>query len=203
MATTGCPECALASPALDRLVVARIHNVKHSPIGRLPDELLLIVFQHFRDDILAPFCVRRVSSRFRRLLGDRATGLGWEDCDFAEDGLLRLRYAFLAAFHLEKYKELLDRLWRDVLCAKCSPHCRLKNSPLVQAVCRCCAGTRRFFFGCDCLPFSARIPQSPTATQRRAVYPGLHNLIYSAGQGGEIEWAGDRDGGEEEGNSSH
>jgi hypothetical protein len=80
--------------------------------------------------------------------------------------VLRLQYVFLRAFHPEKHKELLDRLWRDQLCAKCLPQCRLNNSSPAREVCKFATGTHRSCFRCECLPSSACIPRYRAATRR-------------------------------------
>lgn len=65
---------------IDPLIVAQIHNIQQSPIGQLPEELLLIVIRYLGDDRLSLYCLRPVSARFRRII--------WEPDVYKHIGLL-------------------------------------------------------------------------------------------------------------------
>ncbi|KAK4164421.1 hypothetical protein QBC43DRAFT_334621 [Cladorrhinum sp. PSN259] len=60
----------LESAGIDPLVAANMHNINHSPIYRLPDELLLQVLRCLGDDPLTVLCLRRVARRLRRIIDD-------------------------------------------------------------------------------------------------------------------------------------
>lgn len=54
---------------IDPLIAAHAYNNRHSPLAGLPDEILLpIVAFCLRNDPIDVYCVRRVSTRFRRIV---------------------------------------------------------------------------------------------------------------------------------------
>ncbi|KAK5656481.1 hypothetical protein OQA88_4864 [Cercophora sp. LCS_1] len=58
----------LESTGMDPLVAAHMHNANHSPINRLPNELVLQILCCLGDDPLAVLCLRRVARRFRGII---------------------------------------------------------------------------------------------------------------------------------------
>ncbi|KAI0175504.1 hypothetical protein GGR52DRAFT_315187 [Hypoxylon sp. FL1284] len=53
---------------LDPLIAAQVYNSNHSRLVRLPEELLLTIISHLRDDLVSTYCLRNVSRTFRRLV---------------------------------------------------------------------------------------------------------------------------------------
>lgn len=54
--------------AMDPLIAAQVYNNSISPLGRLPEELLLRILGFLVDDLLALYCIQRVSATSRRLV---------------------------------------------------------------------------------------------------------------------------------------
>jgi len=105
------------SAGMDPLVAAHVHNVNHSPINRLPDELVLQVLRCLGDDQLTMLCLRRVARRFRRIIDDPEI---WK--------VIRVDYLFRRSGHIFEMvdrfpKDLREELWRriqkDGMCDKC------------------------------------------------------------------------------------
>lgn len=102
---------------MDPLVAAHVHNVNHSPINRLPDELVLQVLRCLGDDQLTMLCLRRVARRFRRIIYDLEF---WK--------VIRVDYLPRRSGHIfetvDRFpKDLREELWRriqrDGMCDKC------------------------------------------------------------------------------------
>ncbi|KAK0720979.1 hypothetical protein B0H67DRAFT_644164 [Lasiosphaeris hirsuta] len=105
------------SAGIDPLVAAHVHNMKYSPINRLPDELMLQVLRCLGDDLLTTLCLRRVARRFRRIIGDPKI---WK--------AIRTGYILWISGHIFEMvdrfpKDLREELWcriqRDRMCDKC------------------------------------------------------------------------------------
>lgn len=60
----------------DPLVAAQEYNKKHSPLYRIPDELLLLILQQLKDHHITLLCVRRVSRKLRQT-ADEILRLTW------------------------------------------------------------------------------------------------------------------------------
>lgn len=54
--------------SMDPLLAAQVYNSRQSSLGRLPEKLLLIVLHYLEDDLLALYCLQRVSGTFRLLI---------------------------------------------------------------------------------------------------------------------------------------
>lgn len=119
--------------AVEPLGVLELHNYQYSPLYRLPEELLVGIILHLRDDVLAPFCLRRVSRLLRRLVlrtlvasHRRET---WLHPGLVFPGILslghfsfwdlRYQYEKLKAFRCQHHEDLRARLRKDQLCARC------------------------------------------------------------------------------------
>ncbi|KAL7936005.1 hypothetical protein V8C35DRAFT_333198 [Trichoderma chlorosporum] len=105
---------------MDPLLAAQIYNDNHSPLCRLPDELLLRILHCLGHDILSIYCLRRVSRSFRRLVNEP---------DIWKYMLLPLSQRFWprseSPWNLppEQRKQLRQRLQRDNMCPKCKLWC--------------------------------------------------------------------------------
>lgn len=53
---------------MDPLIAAQVCNACHSPMGRLPEEIVLEILHYLRHVIVGLHCLRQVSARFRRLI---------------------------------------------------------------------------------------------------------------------------------------
>ena len=55
---------------LDPFVAAQVYNNEYNPLTRLPEEVLLRILHYASEDVVALFCLRRVSRTFRRLVDE-------------------------------------------------------------------------------------------------------------------------------------
>ncbi|KAK5651068.1 hypothetical protein OQA88_13716 [Cercophora sp. LCS_1] len=107
----------LESTGMDPLVAAHVHNVNHSPINRLPDELMLRILRCLGDDQLTVLCLRRVARRFRRIIDDPEI---WKI--IRVDYLLRISghiFEMVDRFPKDIREELWRRIQKDGMCDKC------------------------------------------------------------------------------------
>ncbi|EAQ93329.1 hypothetical protein CHGG_01564 [Chaetomium globosum CBS 148.51] len=68
MAVPGCPDCTSLDQFTDPLVAAVLHNCRHIPIARLPEDILLHILDYFDQDLAITIFLRQVSRQFRRLV---------------------------------------------------------------------------------------------------------------------------------------
>lgn len=73
---------------MDPLIAAKVYNNRFCPLTRLPEELLMCIFNFLCDDVLALQCLRIVSRTFLRLLYVKSAI--WKD-DWYCTGSLSLR----------------------------------------------------------------------------------------------------------------
>jgi hypothetical protein len=102
------------SAGIEPLVAA---HANHSPINRLPDELVLQIILCLANDQLTMLCLRRVARRFRRIIDDPQI---WK--------VTRVDYMFLYCGSISERvelfpKDLREELWRriqkDGMCETC------------------------------------------------------------------------------------
>ncbi|KAK1758160.1 hypothetical protein QBC47DRAFT_295524 [Echria macrotheca] len=106
------------SAGIDPLVAAHVHNANHSPIYRLPDELVLQVLRYLGDDLLTMLCLRRVATRFRRIIDDRKI---WKVLCINRCLERRSHRIFEREYLFPKdlRQELWHRIQRDGACDQC------------------------------------------------------------------------------------
>jgi hypothetical protein len=122
MVVPGCPDCDSLDPITDPLVAAVLHNRRHIPIGRLPEELILCIMDYLTRDIHIGLCLGKVSRQFRRLVIRPIPGnhiLGWNYANELEVGGMQVEYGLLKLGYPEVHKEVLSGTRRDQLCDTC------------------------------------------------------------------------------------
>lgn len=105
------------SAGMDPLVAAHMHSANHSPIYRMPEELVLEILRCLASDQLAILCLRRVATKFRRIIDDPEL---WKD--------IRVNYLYRSSGRIRELealfpKDIREELWRrihkDGMCDKC------------------------------------------------------------------------------------
>lgn len=102
----------------DPMVAAQLYNDKHTPLSRIPDEILLQIIGYCidEDSVANLYCLRRVSKRLRRVLDEPTL---WEGipavrpttCAFNSERNLRLSH--------DQRQKLRQRLQKDSMCNRC------------------------------------------------------------------------------------
>ncbi|KAI1209881.1 uncharacterized protein F4807DRAFT_424740 [Annulohypoxylon truncatum] len=107
---------------MDPLIAAQVWNNKHSPLARLPEEILLRIFGSLDShDVVSLCCLRRTCRTFRRIIYERhfwrvispkrtRTGM----YSFSENHL---------EFSMTQANKLKQLLQMDGMCDKCSIYC--------------------------------------------------------------------------------
>ncbi|KAK3944757.1 hypothetical protein QBC46DRAFT_437390 [Diplogelasinospora grovesii] len=123
---------------MDPLIAAQVYNKKHSPIGQLPEELLLQILHHLGDDTLTLYCLRRVSRTFRRLINLPDI---WEpvlirlqllrECCYSL-GCITEHESMLPGIHIH----LAQRLQKDGMCDRCISWCDVPGGPGSRLTCQ-------------------------------------------------------------------
>ncbi|OIW24376.1 hypothetical protein CONLIGDRAFT_95931 [Coniochaeta ligniaria NRRL 30616] len=88
---------------MDPWIAAQVSNANHSPMCRLPEELLLNILDCIGDDLLTLYCLRHVSRKFRRLVKEPAIA----------------KVHIREPYYKDVWRPLQERLQRDGLCAPC------------------------------------------------------------------------------------
>lgn len=102
---------------MDPLLAAEFHNVYHSPVGRLPDELVLDILRCLGDDIVALHCLRQVSRKFRRLICSRDI---WRYLGLPESSKFNpVIPRDMWSYSKDQREQLRQHLRRDMVCNKC------------------------------------------------------------------------------------
>lgn len=106
---------------MDPLIAAQVYNNNHSPLGRLPEELLLCILRCIGDDVLTLYCLRRISRIFRRLIYELEI---WKQM-LPPPSSQRFGYSTEACWRLpiHLYHQLRQRLQSDGLCNDCKLWC--------------------------------------------------------------------------------
>ncbi|KAK3354003.1 hypothetical protein B0T25DRAFT_608584, partial [Lasiosphaeria hispida] len=108
----------MESTGMDPLLAAHMHNVKRSPINRLPDELVLQILRCLGNDLLTMLCLRRVARRFRRIIDDPEIRMAMRvDCLYWRSG--RIFFEMVDRFPKDLKKELWRRIQKDGMCDQC------------------------------------------------------------------------------------
>ncbi|MBE3046667.1 F-box-like domain-containing protein [Candidatus Bathyarchaeota archaeon] len=151
---------------IDPLIAARAYNYRNSPLGILPDELLLHILDRIGDDVVTLYCLRRVSRTFRRLIYEPRI---WK--------CMRSMISFECTWLLEREPRrcIQQRLRRDGMCYEC----RSKGAS-VPAENRRHAMIHRFLF--DGWP--GRIHCSSCGTHHDAqLFSSCDEKLYGPGRG--------------------
>ncbi|KAK3358395.1 hypothetical protein B0T24DRAFT_586556, partial [Lasiosphaeria ovina] len=102
---------------MDPLIAAFVYNMKHSPIHRLPDEIMLQILRCLGDDPLTMLCLRRVATRFRRIIYEPEIWKVFRLGVFSIPGYVTECLVVLP----EGVKdELLRRVYVDGMCDECT-----------------------------------------------------------------------------------
>lgn len=118
-------------PSTDPLIAAQIQNMKESHLARLPEELLLCVLDSIGDDIVALFCLRRVSRKFRRVINTKRIWehmrlpLWWQRNEICTDTP--------NVFSNDERQQMHRLLRHNGMCDDCKPWCRV--SPQGWSIC--------------------------------------------------------------------
>lgn len=118
-------------PSTDPLLAAQIKNMKESRLVRLPEELLLCVLDSIGDDVVALFCLRRVSRKFRRVINTQRIWnnmrlpLSWQRKETCTDTP--------SVFSSDERQQMHQLLRHDGMCDDCKPWCRV--SPQGWSIC--------------------------------------------------------------------
>ncbi|KAI1409143.1 hypothetical protein F5Y13DRAFT_95995 [Hypoxylon sp. FL1857] len=100
----------------DPLVAAQVYNKRHSPLCRLPEELLLHILHCIGEDAVSLCCLRRVSRLFRRLINEPVI---WKRVSpqYAAGSIYFISdCCYLSA---DAKKQLQQCLRRDGMCDRC------------------------------------------------------------------------------------
>ncbi|KAK0703394.1 hypothetical protein B0T26DRAFT_731152 [Lasiosphaeria miniovina] len=107
----------MESTGMDPLIAALVYNMKHSPIHRLPDELVLQVLRCIGDDPLTMLCLRRVARRFRRIIDEPEI---WKVMRMGPSWTSRIWISeCLCSLPKDVGDELLPRIYMDGMCDEC------------------------------------------------------------------------------------
>ncbi|KAH6650795.1 hypothetical protein F5144DRAFT_60656 [Chaetomium tenue] len=124
MAVPGCPNCTTLDPFTDPLVAAVLHNRRHSPIARLPEDILLSILDYCDEDLVTRISLQQVSRQFRRLV---LRPTSWDMSMSGNRGGTRQRpvrmkidYGLLK-HSPELHKKVLFNIRVDRLCTRCLP----------------------------------------------------------------------------------
>ncbi|SPO02571.1 uncharacterized protein DNG_05244 [Cephalotrichum gorgonifer] len=113
-----------AHTSLDPLVAARLHNIHHSPVHRIPDELLLKIVLLLARDEVSYHILWRVCHLFQRIMKSPECERSARHICFADDTRFsstvtyrRPRTSYLPFMRMSE--RILELVRRDLLCKDC------------------------------------------------------------------------------------
>jgi hypothetical protein len=112
---------------MDPLIAAQVWNAYHSPIGRLPEELLLEILHWLGEDIVALHCLRWASRTLRRLIysHDIWSYLKLPAWKRTYDNLDAGDFWIFADERLRR--QLQQHIHKDRMCEACLLHCDMSE----------------------------------------------------------------------------
>ncbi|KAL7626244.1 hypothetical protein AAE478_003014 [Parahypoxylon ruwenzoriense] len=102
---------------MDPWIAAQVYNNNYSPLGRLPEELLLLILYYLDNEILSIYCLGRVSRTFRRLIYEPDI---WK---YAFPGEYPFSLEHIWTLPLDLRSQLQQRLQKDGMCDECKLWC--------------------------------------------------------------------------------
>ncbi|KAJ3543654.1 hypothetical protein NM208_g3458 [Fusarium decemcellulare] len=143
---------------MDPLVASASYNQQYSAIHRLPDEIILLIFDNVTHDVVSFFCLRHVCHLFRRLVHDwkfrhhvfsnHSCHLScttyphnficpkWKSNATPAGGCHCLRERIRDKKNSDIAQSIIARLQTDSLCSKCQRQYQLRKNNLQSATCK-------------------------------------------------------------------
>ncbi|KAK1764297.1 hypothetical protein QBC33DRAFT_580506 [Phialemonium atrogriseum] len=118
---------------MNPLIAAQVFNNNHSPIGRLPKELLLYIRHCIGDGILTLYCLWRVSRTFRHLIDDPTI---WKHMVRPLSHRSRRMTEAIWKFPFDLQDQLRQRLQEDGMCNECILWCNVPIKGLLRRIIR-------------------------------------------------------------------
>jgi hypothetical protein len=132
---------------MDPLIAARLYNATHSLLARLPEELLLEILHCLgrSNEVVALYCLRRVSARLRRLINEPDI-LQYLGPKYTSSRFLSSRFCdgvWICSIGVRD--QLREFLQRDNMCGKCILSIGRRGTCQFQG-----HGCRLWCSGCNC-----------------------------------------------------